>query len=156
MISMNYYYLVGPPGFGKLLLSKSLLVYASSLGLNATVTSVHSEQSNQSRGTHFHLLLKMTVNKRLNYYLMLEANQFICDLSRNNVSLAYLYTIDVLIIKEVGLLNSESHSTIELVLQHVIENDVKADIKLVINNKDPYQLMNITESSFWLSNYFVF
>ena len=42
-ISTNYYYLAGPPGLGNLLLSKLLLVHASSLGLNTIVTLVPSE-----------------------------------------------------------------------------------------------------------------
>jgi len=55
---MNHYCLAGLLGSRKSLLSKLLLVYASSLGLNTIVTFVPSEQSNQSRGTHFHLLLQ--------------------------------------------------------------------------------------------------
>ena len=125
-----------------------LFLYASSLGLNAVVTSVPSEQSNQSGGTHFHLLFKMSVNEKMNYHPLLEANQCIYRLTRNDASLAYLYDIDVLIIEEVGLVNSELYSTIELVLQHVMDNDLKAGGKLVISSGDPHQLMNITGSSF--------
>ena len=115
-----------------------MLVCASSLRLNAIVTSVPSKQSNQSGGTYFYLLLKITINERLNYYLILEANQYIYNLIRNDTSLAYLYTIDVLIIEEVGLVNSKLHSTIKLVLQHVMENNMKVGRKLVISNGDPY------------------
>ena len=57
---------------------------------------------------------------------------------RNNASLACICSIDILIIKEVGLVNSELHSTIKLVLQYVIENNVKVRRKLVISNGDPY------------------
>ena len=48
------------------------------------------------------------------------------------------------------------YSTIELVLQIVIDNDLKAGGKLVICNGNPHQLMNITGSSFWHSNHLAF
>ena len=38
----------------------------------------------------------------------------------------------------------------------MIENDLKASGKLVISNRDLYQLMNIIGSSFLLSNHFTF
>ena len=57
----------------------------------------------------------MTTNKRLNYHPILEANQCIYNLTRNNTSLACLHNIDMLITEEVGLANFELYSTIELV-----------------------------------------
>ena len=115
-ISTNHYCLAGPPGSGKSLLSKTLFIHAMSLGLNAAITSVPSEKSNHSGGTHFHLLFKMSVNEKVTYHPMQEANKCICGLNRNEASLGYLFDIDVLIIEEIGLVNSELHSTIELVL----------------------------------------
>ena len=48
------------------------------------------------------------------------------------------------------------YSTIELVLQHVMDDDLKAGGKLVISNRNPHQLMNTTESKFWLYNHLAF
>ena len=154
--STNHYCITGPPGAGKSLISKLLFICGSCLGLNAAVTSMPSEQSNQSGGTHFHLLLKMIINDKMDYHPTQEANQCICTLTRNEASLACLYDIDILVIEEIGLVNSEFYSTIELVLQHVMDNDLKASGKLTISNGDPHQLMNIGGSSFWLSNHFTF
>ena len=104
-----------------------------------------------------HLLLKITMNeKKMTCHPILKVNQCICDLTRNEDSLAYLHDVDVLIIEEIGVLHSEMCLTIELVLQHVMDNDLKAGGKLVISNGDPHQLMNTTGSRFWLSNHLAF
>ena len=87
---------------------------------------------------------------------MLVANQSIYALTRNKSSLACLHDIHVLIIEEIGLLNSEMYSTNELVLQHLMDNDFKACGKLVTSNGDSHQLMNIKGLSFWLSNHLAF
>ena len=97
--------MLGPPGARKVLVSKMLLIYSSSLGLNAAITLMPSEKSNQSGGAHLHLLFKMNVNEKITFHPILEANQCICDLTRNEASLDHLHGIDVLIIDEIRLLN---------------------------------------------------
>ena len=104
-----------------------------------------------------HLLLKITMNeKKMTCHPILKVNQCICDLTRNEDSLAYLHDVDVLIIEEIGVLHSEMCSTIELVLQHVMDNDSKAGERLVISNRNPHQLKNTTKSKFWLYNHLAF
>ena len=146
----------GLPSSRKLLISKILFIYTTYLRINVVVTSVLSEQSNQSGGIHLHLLLKLAMHNKSTYHLVQEANQCIWKLERNEAAQAYLNSIDILIIEELELINSELYSTVELVLQHTMNNDLKAGNKLIISNGDPHQLLNINGSSFWLSNHFIF
>ena len=155
-VTTNYYYLAGPPGSSKLIVSKVLFIYALCLGLNIIVTSIPSDQSSILEGTHLHLLFKLAIHTKSIYHPLQEANLCIHKLTRNNAALAYLHSIDVLMIEEIGLLNSELYSTIEIVLQHIIKNDLKAGGMLIISNGNLFQLMNITSLSFWLSNHFIF
>ena len=54
----------------------------------------------------------------------------------------------MLIVEEIGLLNSEMNSSLEIVCQEAMENDCKTGEKLKISNGDPFQLMSITCSTF--------
>ena len=119
-------------------------------------TSVLSEQSNKSGGTHLHLIFKLGVHTKSTCHTLKEANQCIHQLTTNDIALAYLYSIGVLMIEDTSLLNSELYSTLEIVLQHVMKNDLKVGGMLIISNGNPFQLININGSSFWLSNNFHF
>jgi len=59
-----------------------------------------------------------------------------------------LHSIDILIIEELGLINSELYLLVELVLQYTMSNDLKAGNRLVISNSNPHQMLNTNRSSF--------
>jgi len=85
-----------------------------------------------------HLLLKLAVYNKSTYHPVQEANQCIWKLERNEAAQAYLSSIDILIIEELGLINSELCIIVELVLQNVMSNDLKAGEKLIISNGESY------------------
>ena len=144
----NHYCLCGPPGSVKSLLLKILCLYATCLGLNCTITSVPTDQSNISGGTHLHLLYKLSANNKTSYHPLQEANEAIHNLNKNDAALAYLFSLDIIIIEEIGLLNSELYSTLEIISQYIMDNNNRSGGKLILCNGDPFQLTNISGSSF--------
>ena len=105
---------------------------------------------------HLHLLCKLQVNNKASYHPLQEANEATCNLNKNDAALAYLFSLDIIIIEEIGLLNSELYSTLEIISQHIMDNNNRSGGKLILCNGDPFQLTNISGSSFWLSNHLLF
>ena len=130
---------VGPPGAGKILIFFLTLAHAKSPGLNVQTTALTQYRSQEVWGTNLHKLLPYTVEIGKEW-TNLVAEQVIGTLIKRPLTLAFLQTLDVLGIEEIGLLSAENLSVLDTVLR-----DIRGDFRpfgnvLIFATGDPGQL----------------
>ena len=133
-------YIAGPPGSGKTLLTQILVLFAISKGCNVTITSLQEEQVMLSGGQHLYLLFNI-FSKSSNYsHLLLDTNNCIRNLWKNEISCIVLSQLNIIVFEELSLISLQLYSIPDITMRYLMINDLKMGGKLVIGNKDPFQL----------------
>ena len=140
---------LGRPGSGKTLICTMLFLKAVAKGLNCSITCLSGERAQQLGGEHVHKMFKFRVNKLQVPESM--ASQSIKSLLKDVTRFTDLERLDVLFIDEIGQLNSELLTAMELVLQHVRDNRLPMGGVFTIMSGDPKQLKPPDGSLVWLS-----
>ena len=76
-------------------------------------------------GMRSHLLCKLKVNIKVTHRPFLVTNDCIRELIINEASLAHVMSLEVAFIDELGVVNTETLSSTEVVNQHIHQNDRK-------------------------------
>jgi hypothetical protein len=111
--------LLGFPGTGKSHLLLLAIGAAVSQGMNAVITALTAERARSLAGIHLHSLLKISVssgNVRRPGHL---AELAVEALYRDPVHFAFVRSIDVLGLEEIGLLSAELLSVVDMILRGV-------------------------------------
>ena len=140
---------MGRPGSGKTLLCTMLFMQAIAKGLNCSITCLSGERAQELGGEHIHKMFKFRVNKDVLPDLM--ASQSITSLLKDVTRFTDLERLDVLFIDEIGQVNSQLLSAMEIVLQNIRDNRLPMGGVLTIMTGDPKQLKPPDGSLIWLS-----
>ena len=111
---------LGRPGSGKTLVCTKVLLKALARGLNCSVTCLSGERAQQLGGEHVHKMFKFRVYKLQVPEIM--ASRSIKLHLKDVTRFTDLERLDVLFIDEMGQLNAEILTAMELVLQNVRNN----------------------------------
>ena len=141
---------MGRPGSGKTLLCTILFLKAVAKGLNCSITCLSGERAQQLGGEHIHKMFKFRVPKK-NALPDLMASQSITSLLKDVTRMTDLERLDVLFIDEIGQVNSELFTAMEIVLQNIRDNRLPMCGVLTIMTGDPKQLKPPDGSLIWLS-----
>ena len=140
---------LGRPGSGKSHPTSICLLYAMMNGLQCYVTSLAARRASHFNCLHIHHLFCIGVNKKLDPNEAME--RAMTKLHYHPEQKALLISLDVLVIEEIGLINGELLSTINLILQNVRENTCMFVGVMVVGNEDTNQLPAIGGSDVFLS-----
>ena len=95
-------------------------------------------------------MLYLNVNQSKYSHPLVDADNCIKSLSKNEVASLLLHHLDVLTIDELGLTSAQMCSIIDLALKHVNKTDSSMGSLLVVANGDPYQLTPIQGTTIFL------
>ena len=101
------------------------------------------------------MLCNLKVNSKVTHRPSLVANDCIRELLRNEASFAHVTSLEVAFIDELGVVNTETLSSIEIVSQHIHQNNRKFGGVLTIASGDHVQL-SLNGSRIWLSSFMLF
>ena len=141
---------MGRPGSGKTLLCTLLFLKAVAKGLNCSITCLSGERAQQLGGEHIHKMIKCRVNMKNPIPDVMDC-QSISSLMKDVTRFTDLERLDVLFIDEIGQVNSELFSAMEIVLQNVRDNRLPMGGVFTIMTGDPKQLKPPDGSLIWLS-----
>ena len=140
---------LGRPGTGKSTVCLCALAYAICCGLDVIVTSLSGEKSSKVGGIHLHKLVPFPVD---NQRPSTSAPKAISKLFRNPIQLAFLKSLRVIMIEEIGLISAELFNALDLVLRHVHSSSLPMGGVFVFGNGDPQQLTTPSGSLIWFSS----
>ena len=99
-----HHFVLRRPGTGKSTVTLIALCYAMSHGLNCIVTTLAGEKASQFGGIHLHRLIPMPVGS--NFPVVKQVESTVQKLYRDPMKLVFIKILDVLVIEELGMLNS--------------------------------------------------
>ena len=140
---------LGRPGTGKSTVSLIALCYAMCKGLNCLVTTLAGEKAAQHGGLHLHRLIPMPVSSTLPVIKQVEST--VQKLYLDPLRLVLLKSLDVLLVEELGMLNSEQWSVLDQTFRFVNNNNLPMGGVLVLGNGDPKQLRPPSGPLLWIS-----
>ena len=146
---MKHQIVLGKPGSGKSHVCSIALLFAMNNGLNCYVTSLAARRSAQFCCDHIHRLFCMDTGEKND--AASAASNSVKRLSFEPKKRALLMQIDVLVIEEIGLVNAELLTTIDLILRAIRNSDMSFGGIFVIANGDTKQLPSISGTDFFLS-----
>ena len=147
--SIPHQFVLGRPGTGKSTVSLIALCYAMCRGLFCMVTTLAGEKAMQHGGLHLHRLLPIPVNSNLPVVKQVETT--VQKLYTDPVRLVVLKRIDVIVVEEMGMLNSEQWSVLDQTLRFVNDSNIPFGGILVLGNGDPKQLRPPSGPLMWIS-----
>ena len=144
-----HHFVLGRPGTGKSTVSLIALCYALSRGLNCMITTLAGEKAAQLGGIHLHRLIPLMPTTNLPVIKQVEST--IQNLYRDPTRLVLLKKLDVLVIEEIGMLNSEQWSVLDQTLRFINNSNAPMGGILVFENGDPKQLRPQSGPLLWIS-----
>ena len=144
-----HHFVLGKPGTGKSTITLVALCYSMCKGLSCMVTTLAGEKAAQFGGLHLHRLIPLPINTKLPVMKQVESTvqRLYCEPMR----LILLKSLDVLIIEEIGMLNSEQWCVLDHVLRFINNCNLPMGGVLVIGNGDPKQLRPPAGPLLWIS-----
>ena len=142
-------FVLGKPGTGKSTLTLVALCYSMCKGLNCMVTTLAGEKAAQFGGLHLHRLIPLPIHTSLPVMKQVESTvqRLYCEPMR----LTLLKSLDVLVIEEIGMLNSEQWCVLDHTLRFINNCNLPMGGILVIGNGDPKQLRPPAGPLLWIS-----
>ena len=147
--SIPHHFVLGRPGTGKSTVSLIALCYAMSKGLNCMITTLAAEKSASMGGLHFHRLIPAPVSS--SQPVMKQVESTVQKLYQDPLRLVLLKKLDVLVVEELGMLNSEQWAILDQTLRFVNDNNTPMGGVLVFGNGDPKQLRPPSGPLIWIS-----
>ena len=138
--SVNHQIIMGRPGTGKTHLTGVVLAQALCNGLVSYLTSLPSRRSIQLFGEHIHRLFKISTRNLDAASLCSEA---LVRLNHDHKRRVLLTKLQVLLVEEMSLINAETWSAMDLIMQNLKDNASSFGGVLVVANGDCCQLPNI-------------
>ena len=112
-------------------------------------TTLAGEKAAQFGGMHLHRLIPIPVKTSLP--VMKQVESTVQRLYHDPLRLTFLKRLDVLVIEEVGMLNSEQWSVLDHTIRFVNNSNVPMGGILVLGNGDPIQLRPPSGPLLWIS-----
>lgn len=147
--------IVGPPGSGKTHILNLLMTYALSKRKNVIVTAMAAERAREMGGIHLHQLLKLNVSGATHSTATQEAEKSLKHLASDPIKVACLRELDVLCIDEIGFINKEFLSVIDIVLRRIRCTTVPFGGVLILASGDYCQLPPVCGDLVWNSTDFI-
>ena len=147
--SIPHQFVLGRPGTGKSTVSLIALCYAMCRGLFCMVTTLAGEKAMQHGGLHLHRLVPIPVSSSLPVIKQVET--IVQKLYTDPLRLVVLKKMDVIIVEELGMLNSEQWSVLDQTLRFVNNSNIPFGGILVLGNGDPKQLRPPSGPLIWIS-----
>ena len=151
---LKHQIVLGKPGSGKSHVCSIALLFAMNNGLNCYVTSLAARRSAQFCCDHIHRLFCIDTEEKND--AAAAASKSVRRLSFEPKKRALLMQLDVLVLEEIGLVNAELVTTIDLILRSIRNSDVSFGGIFVIANGDTKQLPSISGTDFFLSSALLF
>jgi hypothetical protein len=143
--------LMGPPGCGKTFIMNRLELYAIAQQLHVMVTALTAQRARELGGIHLHTLFKLPVGYARTETPVFEAEKALLRLVNDPIATAYLRSLDVLFIDEVGMISMEMLATLNIILRKIRGNEVPFGGVLLIATGDFRQLAPVTGDLVWVS-----
>ena len=147
---LGNHFVLGRPGTGKSTVCLCALAYAVCSGLEVIVTTLSGENSAKVGGIHLHKLIPFPVDNAQTSNSIAE--RAIAKLYRSPVQLAYLKSVRVIMIEELGLISAELFTALDLVLQYIHSSFLPMGGVFTFGNGDPQQLTTPSGSLIWFSS----
>ena len=144
---------LGPPGSGKSYLCRVALAYALFNGMKCFLTSLAARRSNQLGGEHIHRLFNIPCLKSSATAMAEEA---VVKLSRDLKRKSFLERLDMLVIEEISVLNAETWSAMDLILQKLKGNFEPFGGIYVLANGDCCQLPTVSGTDIFAASVLLF
>ena len=148
-VFVPHHFALGKPGTGKSTITLVASCYAMCKGLCCMITTLAGEKAAQFGGMHLHRLIPIPVKTSLP--VMKQVESTVQRLYHDPLRLTFLKRLDVLVIEEVGMLNSEQWSVLDHTLRFVNNSNVPMGGILVFGNGDPKQLRPPSGPLLWIS-----
>ena len=148
-VFVPHHFALGKPGTGKSTITLVATCYAMCKGLCCMITTLAGEKAAQFGGMHLHRLIPIPVKTSLP--VMKQVESTVQRLYHDPLRLTFLKRLDVLVIEEVGMLNSEQWSVLDHTLRFVNNSNVPMGGILVLGNGDPKQLRPPSGPLLWIS-----
>ena len=143
--------LMGPPGAGKTYILLMACLYAISKGLVCAVTAITGERSRMLGGDHLHSMFGFSGRSGSRSIANISAANCLASLASNAPQLAYLKTIDVLCIEEIGLVPGHILNVIDYVLRTIRNSSKPYGGILILASGDHKQLTPVEGQTVWTS-----
>ena len=114
---VTHQFVLGRPGTGKSTISLFAVCYALTRGLTCMVTTFAGEKAAELGGIHLHRLIPLMPSE--NILVMKHVESTVQNLYRDPSRLVLLKKLDVLVVEEIGMLNSEHWSVLDQTLRFV-------------------------------------
>ena len=144
---------LGPPGSGKSYLCRVALAYALFNGMKCFLTSLAARRSNQLGGEHLHRLFNIPCEQTSATTMAEEA---VVKLSNDVKRKSFLERPDMLVIEEISVLNAETWSAMDLILQKLKGNFEPFRGVYVLANGDCCQLPSVSETDIFAASVLLF
>ena len=119
--------LVGAPGSGKSFINNSYLpIYAISKGLKVTSMTIMSKRGINVGGGHIHKDFCLKVSEFGTPHD--RAEKAITSLMRNPVKLAYLQSLNIIFIDEIGQFSADVKSFLDIILRKIRDNNIVLEV----------------------------
>ena len=146
---LKHHIVLGKPGSGNCHVCSIALLFAMNNGLNCYVTSLAARRSAGFSCDHIHRLFCIDTNEKSDPAA--AANKSVRRLSFEPKKRALLMLLDVLVIEEIGLVNAELLTTMDLILRTLRSSNMSFGGIFLIANGDTKQLPSFTGTDFFLS-----
>jgi len=143
--------LVGRPGSGKSHVLKLATLYAIAKGLKVELMALTSERARKLGGNHLHLVFPLPIGRGRTEVTHTVAFDCLKNLDLDKSRKLLLKRTDVFVVEEIGLISAQIFATLDIVLQHLMQNTQPWGGKLLLCTGDARQLPPISGHPVWSS-----
>lgn len=142
--------LMGPPGCGKTFVMHRLEVFALTQQLHVMVSALTAQRAKELGGIHLHTLFKLPVGIACSNTPGFDAEKALLRLVHDTIATAFLRSLDVIFIDEVGMISMEMLATINIILRSIRKTSIPFGGILLIATGDFRQLAPVTGELVWV------